>query len=363
MTRARYPPGMATEWQRVRCRERIESLASSADESEALRRQAIEILHTAIGFDRWCTLLLDPDTLVISQGIGHIDWFAELPRLNLHEAGLSDVNNHAVLARSRDHVGVLSAATGGDLARSTRWREIFAGYGVGDELGCVAADERGCWGDIRLYRNSDDPPFDADDARLMRDVSALLARALRRSAVAPINGSDSAAAEMGVLLLNDELRPGGATDAARSWFDALNPARIPFPDGVPGLVWNVVGRLIAGERGEDPGRPPRVRARTGGGRWAVVEAARLDGGEAGIAVSVRAAGVEDVLALVSRASGLTPRERELVALLIEGLDTRELATRLFISRHTVQDHLKSVFAKVGVRSRRELVSSVFAQAA
>ena len=77
---------------------------------------------------------------------------------------------------------------------------------------------------------------------------------------------------------------------------------------------------------------------------------------------MRAAGVEDILGLVSRASGLTPREGELVALLIEGLDTRELAKRLLISRHTVQDHLKSVFEKLGVRSRRELVSSVFAQA-
>ena len=106
-----------------------------------------------------------------------------------------------------------------------------------------------------------------------------------------------------------------------------------------------------------------MRARARSGRWALIEAARLDGSGAGVAVSVRAAGVEDVLALVSRASGLTPREHELVALLIEGLDTRELAARLFISRHTVQDHLKSVFDKLGVRSRRELVSSVFAQAA
>jgi len=105
-----------------------------------------------------------------------------------------------------------------------------------------------------------------------------------------------------------------------------------------------------------------MRARTADGRWAVIEAARLEGPGQGIAVSIRPAGVEDVLGLLSRASGLTPRERELVALLVEGLDTRELAGRLFISRHTVQDHLKSVFAKVGVRSRRELVSGVFAQA-
>jgi DNA-binding CsgD family transcriptional regulator len=320
-------------------------------------------LRSAIGFERWCTLLLDPDTIVISQGLGHIDWFSELPRLNLHEAGLADVNNHAMLARSREHVGILSAATGGDLARSTRWREVYAHYGIGDELGCVATDERGSWGDFRLFRDSDDPVFDADDARLMRDVSALLARALRRGAVAPMAGADSATAEMGVLLLDGDLQPSGSTEAARAWFRALNPADIPFPDGIPGLVWNVVGRLVAVERGEDPGRPARVRARARNGRWALVEAARLDGTTAGIAVSVRAAGVEDILGLVSRASGLTPRERELVALLIEGLDTRELAKRLLISRHTVQDHLKSVFEKLGVRSRRELVSSVFAQAA
>ena len=163
-------------------------------------------------------------------------------------------------------------------------------------------------------------------------------------------------------MLDAQLRPCGATNAARAWLRALNPADTPYPDGIPGLVWNVVGRLTAIERGEDPERPARVRARCAYGGWAIVEAARLDGGAAGVAVSIRAAGVDDVLGLVSRASGLTRRECELVALLIEGLDTRELAERLVISRHTVQDHLKSVFEKVGVRSRRELVSSVFAQA-
>lgn len=352
---------MPTERTRRRAGERIALLADSGLDSDALRREAIEVLRGAIGFDRWCTLLLDPDTLVIAQGVGENDWLDDLPRLNLYEATLGDVNNHAMLARSRNHVGILSAATGGDLARSRRWRECLGRHGVGDELGCVATDELGSWGDFRLYRSSDDPAFSADDAQLMRELSALLARGLRRGAVAPMEAADAPDAAMGVLLLGEDLQPCGTTEAARVWFEALNPARIPFPHGIPGLVWNVVGRLIAIERGDDVGRAARVRARTGTGRWALVEASRLDGGAAGFAVTMRAAGIEDVLGLVSRASGLTPRERELVALLLEGLDTRELGQRLFISRHTVQDHLKSVFLKLGVRSRRELVSSVFAQ--
>ncbi len=197
---ARYCGRVASDWKRQRCRERVEDLAGSSADIDVLRREAIEILQATIGFDRWCSLLLDPDTLVISHGIGHNDWSGDLPHLNLHEAGLGDVNNHAMLARSRNHVGVLSAATGGDLARAGRWRNVFTRYGVGDELACVATDERGSWGDFRFYRNSDDAPFSAEDAQLMRTVSSALARALRRRAVTAIDGPAVAPAEMGVLL-------------------------------------------------------------------------------------------------------------------------------------------------------------------
>ncbi len=352
-----------SELARSRCRAQLERLADSTADVDEFRREAISVLGTAIRFERWCSLLLDPDTLVIGQGIGHNDWFAELPRLNLESAGLQEINNHTMLARSRDHVGVLSASTGNDLAKSRQWREILAPYGVGDQLCCVAVDERGPWGELLLFRDNDDPPFDADDAQLMRDLSSVLARGLRRQAVAPSEDAETAPPETGVLILGDDLVPRGSTAAARDWFTALNPAQSAFPDGIPGVVWNVVGRLLAIERGEAPGQPARVRLRGGHGGWAVVEAARLDGARTEIAVSIRAAGIDDVLDLICRAHGLSRRERELVALVIEGLDTRELAERLFISRHTVQDHLKSVFDKVGARSRRELVSGVFAQTA
>lgn len=43
-------------------------------------------------------------------------------------------------------------------------------------------------------------------------------------------------------------------------------------------------------------------------------------------------------------------------MLVNGGDTRELACRLFVSEHTVQDHLRAIFTKTGVRSRTALLA-------
>jgi len=53
---------------------------------------------------------------------------------------------------------------------------------------------------------------------------------------------------------------------------------------------------------------------------------------------------------------LTARERDICREVIAGHSASAIAGRLFISATTVQDHLKSVFGKVGVRSRGELVA-------
>ena len=128
-------------------------------------------------------------------------------------------------------------------------------------------------------------------------------------------------------------------------------------------MWSSIGRLIAAEAGEDPQRPVRIRVRAGDGSWAVIETARLDNPDRTIAISIHAAGVDEILALITRAYGLSNRERELVTLIAQGHDTNAIADRMFISRYTVQDHLKSIFDKLGVHSRLELLTQLFAQTA
>ncbi len=91
-----------------------------------------------------------------------------------------------------------------------------------------------------------------------------------------------------------------------------------------------------------------------------VHASRLNGpsGEQGITVVIEEADARSTVPLRLSAHGLSPREGEVAALVLRGTSTRGISATLHISENTVQDHLKAVFDKVGVRSRRELVAAM-----
>ena len=110
--------------------------------------------------------------------------------------------------------------------------------------------------------------------------------------------------------------------------------------------------MLAVEAGVDA-NPPRARVHLSGSRWLTLRAARLD---RDIAVTIEDSSPSERAALFARANGLSTRERELLGHLVTGSDTRDLARLMFLSEHTVQDHLKSIFAKTSVHSRRALLT-------
>jgi DNA-binding CsgD family transcriptional regulator len=79
-----------------------------------------------------------------------------------------------------------------------------------------------------------------------------------------------------------------------------------------------------------------------------------------IAIILEPARPLEIASLLLSAYGLTGREAEIVRLVLRGIATAGIATELSISPATVQQHLKSIFDKTGVGSRRELVARIFA---
>lgn len=85
-----------------------------------------------------------------------------------------------------------------------------------------------------------------------------------------------------------------------------------------------------------------------------------DGGPRVVLVFLQPVGSESEVRYDSFSSryGLSPREHEVVLLLVQGLTTTAMADQLGISPHTVRDHLKHLYRKTHTRSRSELLGLI-----
>jgi DNA-binding CsgD family transcriptional regulator len=134
--------------------------------------------------------------------------------------------------------------------------------------------------------------------------------------------------------------------------------------GFPPAIIALIAKARAVADGHERG-PARLRLRGRNGRWLVLHASCLSTGPSAstgmVAVVIEPAKSGEIAPIIVEAYALSARERDVVRGLARGMSTAEIAAELFLSAHTVRDYVKSVFEKVGVSSRGELVAKLFAE--
>ncbi|MEV0763408.1 helix-turn-helix transcriptional regulator [Nocardia sp. NPDC050435] len=293
---------------------------------------------------------------------------------NLHEGGCGtyweaelfgeSVNRFRDLAQAPVPVVGLRAVTGGDPACSPLYRTFMRPRGFADELRAVFRVDGQSWGQLSLFRERGRADFDAADIAHVTALSAPLAHRLRsfaRPSSAPMPRDTTAAP--GMLLFDDAGNLVSLNDEARSLLAQMPPG--PSTTTALGLALPLpVWILSTAGRARLTGGSARIRIRTGTGRWLICHASCLraaEGGASSTALIIEPAKPSEIAGLLTAAYELTPREIEVVDLIARGLPTAEIAATLHLSAHTVRDHVKAVFDKVGVTSRGELVACLFTE--
>jgi DNA-binding CsgD family transcriptional regulator len=323
---------------------------------------AARILARAVPFDGFCVLTLDPATLlptgeVVENGLPQ----AAMARMADIEIQGGDLNSFAALARSSGPAASLSEATDGDLDRSLRHRELRRPNGFGDELRAVLATDASAWGGLTLLRAADRNDFTEADVSLVASVSSRLAEGLRRAMMfsALSSEGEDVAASAGLALVAADNTITLADAAAELWLTKLRGTG--REDEVPPVVAAVASRARSIVDGSaEASAIARVRIRTPAGRWVLVRGSMLgDGEDAQVAVMIEPLPAHELAPLIAGAYSLTERERAVTQLVAQGLSTAEIAERVHLSPWTVQDHLKSIFEKLGVGTRGALVARIF----
>ncbi len=308
-----------------------------------------------------CWFTLDPVSLLVTShyqtGILEIpsEWLA-------HEYFEDDFHTLADVALSERGLSTLHEATAGEVSRSPKWNAFIQPYGGDQELLVALRTRTGdAWGVLGLYREPGQPLFDRDEFRFLSEVSPYLAEGARRALLVGEACDPEGPETPGLVVLWEDWSVESITPGVAHLLAELPDSEWEGRGKLPPSVLAVAGRALrAAEHADAPGEVAFARVLSRAGRWMVLHGVALvaDGARR-VAVIVEPAGPARIASLLMAAYGLSDREQEVTRLVLQGNSTAQIAERLVVSVHTVQQHLKSIFDKTGVHSRRELVGKVF----
>jgi DNA-binding CsgD family transcriptional regulator len=342
-----------------RARREIAAMAAGGMDLADLYTAALAVVQREVPFEQGCWAGVDPDSMAMTTITNWQPWpvgerqFEEyFLRFAQSEYTGQEPNTFVELLRRPRPVARISDVPHRDVVRSVRINDLLRPLGLEHELRAAFRVDEACWGVGSIFREGG-RDFTDREVEFLSAVTATLAAATR--AVVRVAHPTGPAAVGPVIVLaglHGDLR--AATPAAASWLAAVE-------DAAPGRFSQTLYAVVAQAHAAASGTA-RARMRDAGNNWVMLQASRLITGDdpEQMVVTVEPATTHELAGLLLMAYGVTARERDVCLEVLSGNPTAEIARHLFISPHTVHDHLKSVFEKVGVGSRGELVARLVA---
>jgi DNA-binding CsgD family transcriptional regulator len=335
----------------------LRDVADRGVDAVDLAQRALVGIRRHLGVDAAFIAAVDPTTLLFTQVLCQEQPLGNAQAQLLHnEFTEADVAKFRTVATAHEPVEWLNRATSGEWQRSPRYRDILRPLGFGDELRLALRTGKTCWAVMCLHRTAAAPAFTRLEARTLAMACRPLAHGARRCAlVRQIDAGRATGGLPALLVLDAAGKVVSRSEDAQRWLDEI-AGSMPGPgDRLPAPVRTVIAALHGGRSA------PRLRLQTRSGDWLSLHATHLHGqADEQVAVIIEPAVAREIAPIIVAAYALTGRESDVLAAVLRGCSSRQIAIALQISEHTVQDHLKSIFTKTDVRSRAELASRVFA---
>ncbi|MEX2570013.1 MAG: helix-turn-helix transcriptional regulator, partial [Gemmatimonadota bacterium] len=316
---------------------------------QELARQTASVVPT----EATSIVATDPDTGLFVHG-----WMTGLSDGLVHDYMTQvyplEITEYFDLARSGRTTSTINSALFLDMLR----RE-----GLEQRARTALCWDGGIWASWCMFREPGSPAFGEKEARFLRAAAPHIGYGMRSAslleAARAADGASTTAPSVLILDVHDRvvLRSG---PAAAQLDDLANVGT--DPDLLPYAVHSLLSRVRLAHEGVTRPGHPELRAHGRSGRWYTLRASLAEpdaSGESATVIVIEPARPPRGSVALMHLYGLTPRERDVVLLVLKGDSTKRIGARLGVSGYTVQDHLSRACEKVGVRGRRALLAKLY----
>ena len=336
----------------MQAHDHVVALGSAALPLDELGAELSAALRGLVPHEGYCLIGFDPISGLRAFQTSRDALRVNMARLVHNETVEHDLHRFTDLASRPSPVGTLGGGGPGE-AQSPRLHELLHPQGFSGELRLALRGGGTLWGALGLMREHRRPPFSDEEAAAATAIAQPLSRAVKRVSVRP-RGQPPPPLPPGVVIVGPDDTAEAISPQATAWFSDLYisgglTAEQPLPHTV--LVAAAAARATGGARA---GQLARIRTKSG--RWLSLAACPLGGGR--VAVVLQPATTDQLLPAIAAWHDLTPRQVDVLHLLLQGYLIKQIARRLGLSPHTIEDHLKTLYRKTGTNSHQELIAAL-----